>query len=426
MNQTTREKAVSQCVEEAALLWLRREHLIGEPHLSLPDLADRDRQLQARLDELIAAGELGWRACQRELGWEEPGEIFPATLLALAENSPIRLTRVLDYAIRSYELSRPLVAGLAWAPLDGIVDLLEDLLTTHDAGLRRIGLAAAIAHRQVPESAFADALDHPDDGLRARALRGVGEMGSIDLVPRVAEQITGEPSACRFEAAWTCALRAASPSAIEVLLETVRGLCPESERATRMIVHRIHGREAAALLQRLANDPATRRAAIVGAGELGDPARGLADFSVDDSRHARVAGESLQTITGVPLDRPPFQAQPPEAARLSSCESNPWEETVECGPDEHLPWPKVAAVADWWATHRTEYQTERRDLLGRPISEPWCRVVLRDGRQRQRAHAALELAATHPAESLFEVRAPGSRQLACLAAHFARRDPRDL
>ncbi len=105
MNQTTREKAVSRCVEEAALLWLRREHLIGEPHLSLPDLADRDRQLQARLDELLAAGELGWRACQRELGWEEPGEIFPATLLALAENSPNRLTRVLDYAIRSYELS---------------------------------------------------------------------------------------------------------------------------------------------------------------------------------------------------------------------------------------------------------------------------------------------------------------------------------
>ncbi len=279
----------------------------------------------------------------------------------------------------------------------------------------------------MPESALADALDHPDDGLRARALRGVGEMGCMDLVPRVAEQITGEPSACRFEAAWTCALRAASPSAIEVLRETARRLCPESERATRMIVHRIHGREAAALLQRLANDPATRRAAIVGAGELGDPA--LVDWLISlltIPASARLAGESLQTITGVPLDRPPFQAQPPEAARLSSCESNPWEETVECGPDEHLPWPKVAAVADWWATHRTEYQTERRYLLGRPISEPWCRVVLRDGRQRQRAHAALELAATHPAESLFEVRAPGSRQLACLAAHFARRDPRCL
>ena len=183
MNQTTREKAVSQCVEEAALLWLRREHLIGEPHLSLPDLADRDRQLQSRLDELVAAGDLGWRACQRELGWEEPGEIFPATFLALAENSRIRLTRVLDYAVRSYELSRPLVAGLAWAPLDGIVDLLEDFLTADDARLRGIGLAAAIAHRQVPESALADALEHPHGGLRARALRGVGEMGCLELVP---------------------------------------------------------------------------------------------------------------------------------------------------------------------------------------------------------------------------------------------------
>ena len=192
-----------------------------------------------------------------------------------------------------------------------------------------------------------------------------------------------------------------------------------------MVVHVIHGREAAALLQCLAKEPATRRAAIVGAGELGDPT--LVDWLISLLAFpptARVAGESLQTITGVPLDRPSFQSHPPEATRLTSCENSPWEEAVECGPDEHLPWPEVPAVADWWSTHRTEYQAGRRYLLGRPISEPWCRLVLRDGRQRQRAHAALELAARHPAESLFEVRAPGGRQQACLAAHVSRLGPR--
>ena len=245
MNRTTREKAVSQCVEEAALLWLRREHLIGESHLSLSDLTERDRQLQLRLDELIAAGDLAWRACQRELGWEEPGEIFPATILALAEDSANRMTRVLDYALRTYELSRPLVAGLAWSPLDGIVDLLEDFLTAADARLRRIGLAAAVAHRQVPESALSDALNHPDCCLRARALRGVGEMGCSELLPRVAEQVAGEPLPCRFEAAWTCAVRGRLPQAIDVLLETTRWSCPELERAICASVCLMNTREAA-------------------------------------------------------------------------------------------------------------------------------------------------------------------------------------
>ena len=49
-------------------------------------------------------------------------------------------------------------------------------------------------------------------------------------------------------------------------------------------------------------------------------------------------------------------------------------------------------------------------LLGAPISESQCRKVLREGFQRQRAAAALELALMRPDEALFEVRAPGWRQ----------------
>ena len=206
MNRIAHEKAVSQCVEEVALLWLRREHLIGEPHLSLPDFVERDCHLQARLEELVSAGELGWKACERELGWEEPGEVFPATYLALAqEGSTNRLTRVLDYAVRSYELSRPMVAALAWKPLDDILDPVEDLLTADDPRVRIIGLAAAVAHRQVPESALSDAVAHADHALHSRALRGVGEMGCLELLPCVAEQIQSGPRCCQLEAAWTCA-----------------------------------------------------------------------------------------------------------------------------------------------------------------------------------------------------------------------------
>ncbi|MHB0959091.1 MAG: TIGR02270 family protein [Pirellulaceae bacterium] len=419
MNQTAREKAASQCVEEAALLWLRREHLMGEPHLTLCELVERDRQLQARLDELAAAGELGWRACERELEWEEPGEIFPATFLALAvavdKTASSRLAHVLAYAVRTKELTRPLVAALAWVPLDGIMNLLEDLFTANDARLRRVGLAAAVAHRQIPESVLSDALDDRDGDLRARAMRGVGEMGYLELLPRLAEQMADESAACRFEAAWSCALRSRSLLAIEVLFETAESQRPDSERAMRAVARLLDACEGSARLQSWGERPAMRRAAIVGAGVLGNPA--LIDWLIAQltlPATARLAGESLELITGISLDRPPFQAHPPEAMQRMPCVCNPWEEAVEAGPDEHLPWPNRQAVADWWIKHRTEYQSGHRYLLGRPISDSWCRTVLREGRQRQRAHAALELATRHPAEILFDVRAPGMRQRTCL------------
>jgi hypothetical protein len=66
-------------------------------------------------------------------------------------------------------------------------------------------------------------------------------------------------------------------------------------------------------------------------------------------------------------------------------------------------------VRDWWHQYRPEFRAGTRYLLGNPIATDWCRHVLRSGRQRQRAGAALELAVAS-GEPLFEVRAPGFRQ----------------
>jgi len=44
----------------------------------------------------------------------------------------------------------------------------------------------------------------------------------------------------------------------------------------------------------------------------------------------------------------------------------------------------------------------------------WLKTVLRDGRQRQRAAAALELAIRQPGTPLFNVKAPGFRQIELL------------
>jgi hypothetical protein len=53
-------------------------------------------------------------------------------------------------------------------------------------------------------------------------------------------------------------------------------------------------------------------------------------------------------------------------------------------------------------------------LLGKPMTSDWLKMVLRDGRQRQRAAAALELAIREPSRGFFNVKAPGFRQIELL------------
>ena len=48
---------------------------------------------------------------------------------------------------------------------------------------------------------------------------------------------------------------------------------------------------------------------------------------------------------------------------------------------------------------------------GKAMTDEWLKIVLRDGRQRQRAAAALELAIRQPGQPLFNVAAPGFRQI---------------
>ena len=64
--------------------------------------------------------------------------------------------------------------------------------------------------------------------------------------------------------------------------------------------------------------------------------------------------------------------------------------------DENLPWPDPKLIQKWWNSNKSGFQPGTRHLLGKPITIDWCKQVLRVGRQRQRAAAALELAMRQP------------------------------
>jgi uncharacterized protein (TIGR02270 family) len=124
---------------------------------------------------------------------------------------------------------------------------------------------------------------------------------------------------------------------------------------------------------------------------------------------ARVAGEAFTMIAGVDLAYQDLDCKAPEGFEAGPNE-DPQDDNVDMDPDEKLPWPDVALISQWWAKHRAEFQPGVRHLTGKPITVEWAEQVLRLGRQRQRAAAALELAILRPGSPLFEVRAPGFRQ----------------
>ena len=78
--------------------------------------------------------------------------------------------------------------------------------------------------------------------------------------------------------------------------------------------------------------------------------------------------------------------------------------------DENLPWPDADLVAKWWSSNYGRFQPGRRYLCGREISVESARQTLVDGKQRQRAAAAMELAMLQPHEPLFNVCARGQWQ----------------
>jgi uncharacterized protein (TIGR02270 family) len=189
------------------------------------------------------------------------------------------------------------------------------------------------------------------------------------------------------------------------------------EEAVKMALRRMDLIAAHAWRQALAHNPDTMRLAIIGAGVVGDPVS--IPWLIEQTtipELARIAGEAFTTITGVDIAYEDLEGEWPEGFEAGPTE-DPEDENVAMDPDENLPWPKPEAIHTWWRNHQGQFRPGTRYLLGKPMSPDWLRDVLRNGRQRQRAAAALELALQQPGQPLFESRAPGFRQQQLLRVH---------
>jgi uncharacterized protein (TIGR02270 family) len=397
---------VSQHAEEAAFLWLLRDNAVHAPHYTLKDLIRLDDRVEAHLDGLRVAGDPGWELVKEAAAGGGAGAAFAAAVLALEGGKEERVTFVLEHGCATPAKSRGLVSALGWLPYSRVKDVIRTLCTSPRTPLKRVGIAAAAVHRQHPEFSLSRALIDNEPLLRRRVLQAVGEFGATDVLTTLKPFLNNDDPALRFWAAWSGTLVYNDPLALSTLQAIAEAGKRFAEEAANLAVRRPDIGPA----NRWRGKLGATRAAIVAAGALGDP--DALPWLVDQMKSpplARLAGEALATITGAHLSYDKLDAPKPEGFEPTP-NDNPADEDVSPDPDDNLSWPSVEKIQKWLQARQSGFPRGVRHLLGKPIAPDALRQVLCEGRQRQRAAAALELSLQKRGTPLWEVRAPGFRQ----------------
>ncbi len=400
---------VMQHGEEAAFHWLQRDLAVGAPHYSLSELASLDDYLEAHLDGLRISEEGGFSLVREEFGLEESGEAFVSAVLGFEAGDQTRIVEVLEGAANERGTAREVISALGWLGESQARPHIERLVASESPSLRCMGIAAAACRRQLSEGPLREALSSSDLPLRSRALRAIGQMGYPRLLGTCPTELESDDERCRYWAAWSLSLLGSSMG-FPALRETAETGGRRAETACDLVGRRLPIDDALAWQRTLCGTPENLRMAVVAARAIADP--GLVPWLLEVMRIddlARPAGEAFTHLTGLDLAYEDLETDWPDDFEAGPSE-NPEDEDVSLDPDEDLPWPDVEFVARWWQDHKGEYESGTRYLLGRPISQEQLWHVLRHGRQRQRAAAALELVVMNPGQPLFEVRAPGFRQ----------------
>jgi len=408
-------EVVEQHAEEAFFLWLLRDDAVRAPNYNLQDLADLDERVEANIDGLRVAGDVGWEYCETGLEKEEPGEVFAAGVIAFEGTDESRTQKVLEIACSAPELGRALGSALGWLTFEQARTHAESLLRSDDTKAMRIGLTGFAVHRQDLGSFLVDAITSSDPHLRARALKAAGELGKTNIISVLMDALSDADETCKFYAAWSAGrLGQRNDRVINVLKEITLSGGDYCERSADMVMRFLDVISAKTWYRELLKNPNTARYAVIGAGVIGDPE--LVDdliMLMEIQDVTRAVGESFSMITGVDIEYEDLDGEEPEGFEGGPSEE-PEDEDVEMDPDEDLPWPNPELIKNWWKEHRKNFRSGIRYLRGKEMSIGSLKNALIHGNQRQRAAAALEMAIREPLKPFFEIRAPGKRQLKLL------------
>lgn len=411
---------LAQHVGDAAALRLQRTVLVAAPHVELRRLARLDERLHAHLDGLVVAGDAGYRQVQEALESPGVGEIFTLAVLAIEREDTRQLDRLLALVDPVPEAARALVSAVGWVSAATVRAVTAGWLRSAEPLARWLGLAACAAHRVDAGATLDRALQSEHPRERSLAIRSAGVLGRTDRLPACLHHLRDDDVQGTLQAAFAATLlgdKAMARDALRDLALSASAPLDPAERlaALRLCLLAASVEEARAIVRRLAAQPERRRLAIQAAGWAGDlQAVPWLLQQMADVRHARVAGEAFTLLTGADLAALDLEGPTPPARDASGSGPNddPADENVAMDADDSLPWPDVDRLRRWWAAQPMPSGGAAgvRSFLGGPVSSEHLGRVLRTGRQRQRAVAALLQVLRQPGLALFNVAAPAPRQ----------------
>lgn len=404
------EEVVDQYFGEAAFLWSQREAAVNSSIYSVQDLAYLDGRVEAHIDGLRVSGDYGWGLCEEGLDPADPGTVFAATVIAFESADKERMEMVMAAGYESISAFRAMVSGLGWMETQRFNSIIGGLVRHKSRKYRRLGIAACGVRRINPKSYLDQAVNSSDLFLKAVALKTTGVLTRSDLLPRALEELHNEDHACRFAAAKS-ALLLGDRSALDTLGAFAQTDSAYTMPALEVALRLVDGQKARSWLQALAKNPAQRRNMLVAVGYTGDPAYvPMLLKQMESPEYARVAGESFAVITGVDFVFAGLNAVRPHGVQAGPNDDAD-DADVAMDQDEDLPWPDAERVAHWWQQNSGAFTPGVRYLSGSPVSPEVCIEVLKNGNQRMRKAAALELALHLPGTPYSNVKAPGFRQV---------------
>lgn len=388
-----------QFLDESSFLWERYNFAVTAPHYDAEKLTELKERLEAQLDGLLSSEENGWVAVLERISDNPmPGDIFTSSWLAIESTDSNRLDTVLQ-TITKPNHAPELASALTWFSFDRARPFCERLLSSSSPLLQLAGLSTYAASRKNPNNYLGEALQNPDPLLRCCALKMIGELNLRDKLQIAKKHFSDEDPVCAFRAAWSASLLE-DKSAIKTLLQFVDRIFSFADEAVMMAVRKAGSQNGPAIIHELTKMPDKLRWAVMGAGALGDVTNipWLLDM-MKQTGHSRVAGEAFSTITGFDIVNSHMDTDAPEDFEETPSDDLD-DERVDLDADHFLPWPDVNKIRTWWEEHCSEFVPGSRYLCGKPINTEALYWIIRNGYQRQRYAASIELMALNPGIAL--------------------------
>lgn len=371
--------------------------------------------MAAHVDGLDIAGELGSNLALAGLENPGPSEVFTAAVRAIQTRNATTLENVFALTQFLPESQTGLFSAFGWVSAASLRGITQSLLNSEDLFRRQVGIATCGMHRVDPGEALVAALNDGDPALRACALRTAAELGRVELRAVCEGALADADPQCAFEAARAVALLGNRQGAVPALGKFTATPGPSRADALALLLKLQTPTEAHAVLKKLSEDPTDIRLLIRGVGIAGD-SRYVPWLiqKMQDPKLMRLAGESFSLITGLDLAWVDFEQSAPEGAQTGPTDG-PDDDNLAMDEDDGLPWPDAEKIAVWWQANGHRFTEGARYFMGEPPSPAHCRVILKEGFQRQRIAAAEWLCLLQPGTPLFNTAAPAWRQQRWLA-----------